>query len=132
MNLCAYWQKFNSTYITIHTPYLGKYILTAISQFQATIKNQRSACKRKHSTYVSGHPMQSRTCHTSSGCGLTHAPSPQTLGDMRAKSQSSGTSSAHTKHNQNPNELPHQPALPSSLPTKADLACVESTLCFQP
>ncbi|EPI41523.1 hypothetical protein HMPREF1585_01049, partial [Gardnerella vaginalis JCP8481B] len=33
------------------------------------------------------------------------------------------------KHNQK--HKPHDSALPSSIETKADLACVESTLCFQ-
>ena len=37
----------------------------------------------------------------------------------------------HTKHNRIHNEPPHKPALPSSLLTKADLACIESTPCFQ-
>ena len=44
----------------------------------------------------------------------------------------SGRSLAHTKHNLVPKTQPHEPALPSSLLTKADLACVESTPCFQP
>ena len=35
------------------------------------------------------------------------------------------------QNSQNPNELPHKSALPSSIETKADLACVESTPCFQ-
>ena len=50
----------------------------------------------------------------------------------RAKSLRSSRSSAHTNHSRITNELPHEPALPSSIETKADLACVESTPCFQP
>ena len=42
-----------------------------------------------------------------------------------------GRSSAHINHNHNPNEQPRESALPSSIETKADLACVESTPCFQ-
>ena len=43
----------------------------------------------------------------------------------------SSMSSAHANHSRIPNELPRESALPSSIETKADLACVESTPCFQ-
>ena len=49
----------------------------------------------------------------------------------RAKWQRSGRSSAHASHNLVSKAQPHNSALPSSIETKADLACVESTLCFQ-
>ena len=48
-----------------------------------------------------------------------------------SKPQRESRSSAHTNHNRIPNELPHDSALPASLLTQADLACVESTPCFQ-
>ena len=43
----------------------------------------------------------------------------------------SGRSSAHASHNLVSKAQSHYSALPSSIETKADLACVESTLCFQ-
>ena len=49
----------------------------------------------------------------------------------RAKSQRSSRSSAHTNHNLVSKAQSHESALPSSIETKADLACVESTPCFQ-
>ncbi|PKZ18670.1 hypothetical protein CYJ59_05355 [Gardnerella leopoldii] len=49
----------------------------------------------------------------------------------RAKLQRSSRSSAHASHNLVSKAQPRNSALPSSIETKADLACVESTLCFQ-
>jgi len=49
------------------------------------------------------------------------------LGSLNHVLRTRVQSAALTKHSQIPNEQPRESALPSSIETKADLACVEST-----